>query len=35
VFGLYAIVYGVSEVVLSFQTRKAGSVAREIVDATA
>ena len=27
VFGLYAIVYGVSAAVLSFQTRKAGSVA--------
>jgi uncharacterized membrane protein HdeD (DUF308 family) len=35
VFGLYAIVYGVSAVVLSFQTRKAGSVARQIVDAVA
>jgi uncharacterized membrane protein HdeD (DUF308 family) len=35
VFGLYAIVYGVSVAVLSFQARKAGSVVRDIVDAVA
>jgi uncharacterized membrane protein HdeD (DUF308 family) len=35
VFGLYAVVYGVSGVVLSFQTRKAGSVARQAVNAAA
>ena len=33
VFGLYAIVYGVSVAGLSFQTRRAGSAARQIVDA--
>jgi uncharacterized membrane protein HdeD (DUF308 family) len=35
VFGLYAIVYGISAVVLSSQTRKAGSVAGQAVDAAA
>jgi uncharacterized membrane protein HdeD (DUF308 family) len=33
VFGLYAVVYGVSAVVLSIQTRKASSDARQIVNA--
>jgi len=32
-FGLYAIVYGVSAAVLSFQTRKVDSVARQFIDA--
>lgn len=32
-FGLYAIVYGVSAVVLSLQARKAGAAARQIVNA--
>jgi uncharacterized membrane protein HdeD (DUF308 family) len=35
VFGLYAIVYGVSGVVLSFQTRQAGAAARQAVNAAA
>jgi len=35
VFGLYAVVYGVSTVVLSFQTRKVGSVARDVANAVA
>jgi uncharacterized membrane protein HdeD (DUF308 family) len=34
VFGLYAIVYGVSVAVLSFQTRKVGSLAHELVAAS-
>jgi uncharacterized membrane protein HdeD (DUF308 family) len=35
VFGLYAIVYGVSRVVLSFQTRQANADARQMVNGAA